>query len=157
MSTRFSSLAQQRDPALLSIIVGGTLAGLFDLIAALALYGWGVPRVIAGGVLGREAFEAGAGVWALGVFLHFFITVCAAAVYYFGSLRWTFLKTHPLVCGMFFGIAVFLVMNLIVLPLSALQSVGPYTLRELLQGLLIHMFLVGLPIALTVHRFGRAR
>ena len=41
-------------------------------------------------------------------------------------------------CGLFFGAAVEEVMNLVVLPLSALHSTGPYQLRDLIQGLLIH-------------------
>ena len=58
-----------------------------------------------------------------------------------------FLKEHFLVCGMFYGIAVFLVMNLIVLPLCAFHYTGPYQLRGLLQGLIVHMLIIGLPIA----------
>ena len=47
------------------------------------------------------------------------------------------------------------VMNLIVLPLSALHSAGPYELRDLLQGLLVHMVVVGLPISYSIRRFVR--
>jgi hypothetical protein len=43
--------------------------------------------------------------------------------------RQTFLKEHPLVCGLFFGAAVEQVMNLVVLPLSALHARGPYASR----------------------------
>jgi hypothetical protein len=48
-----------------------------------------------------------------------------------------------------------LVMNLVVLPLSALHARGPYQLHDLLQGLLVHMVMVGLPIAYSVRRFAR--
>jgi hypothetical protein len=44
-------------------------------------------------------------------------------------------------------------MNLIVLPLSALRAKGPYQLRDLIQGLLVHMVVVGLPISFSVRRF----
>jgi hypothetical protein len=153
MEQSVQATAASRAPglnALAPIFVGGGLAGLFDLIAAFIVFGWGVPRAIAGGLLGPSAFEGGAGVWILGAALHFFITIAAAAVYFVASLRLPFLRTHPLVCGLFFGIAVFLVMTLIVLPLSALNSAGPFRLEELIQGLLVHMFLVGLPISYSV-------
>jgi hypothetical protein len=46
-------------------------------------------------------------------------------------------------------------MNLVVLPLSALHFKGPYQLRGLIQGLLVHMICIGLPIALSVKRFSK--
>jgi hypothetical protein len=59
------------------------------------------------------------------------------------------------VCGLFFGIAVYLVMNLIVLPLSALHATLPIALRDLIQGLLVHMIVIGLLISFSVRRFAR--
>jgi hypothetical protein len=137
-----------------AILVGGLAAGALDLIAAFILYGWNVPHSIASGLIGSEAARSG-GVptWILGVVLHFFIACVAAAVYWAASRRLTFLREYAFVCGLFFGIAVYLVMQLIVLPLSALHATGPYTYRGLVQGLLIHMFIVGLPISYSVKLF----
>jgi hypothetical protein len=151
-----SAVSSPRGPRVLpAILVGGLAAGALDLASAFYSYGWGVPRAIAGGLLGPEATQGGTGTWILGVFLHFFITCVAAAVYYAASLRLPFLRTNWLVCGLFFGIAVFLVMNLIVLPLSALHSVSPRSVESLIQGLLVHMFLVGLPISFSLRYFSR--
>jgi hypothetical protein len=119
------------------------------------LFGWKIPLVIAGGLLGRTAFHGGAGTYVLGVVLHFFIACSAAAVYYAASLKLTFMKDHPLVCGLFFGAAVEEVMNLVVLPLSALHSRGPYRLHDLLLGLGVHMVVIGLPISYSVRRFAK--
>src|ERR1035441_6325620 len=125
--------------ALLAIAVGGGVAGALDLTQACILFGWDIPLSIAGGLLGRQAIHGGVGTYVLGVFLHFFIACSAAAVYYAASRRLVFLKEHPLVCGLFFGAAVEEVMNLVVLPLSALHARGPYELHDLIQGLLVHM------------------
>jgi hypothetical protein len=141
--------------ALLAIAVGGGVAGTLDLLQACILFGWDIPLVIAGGLLGREAFRGGAGTYTLGVLLHFFIACSAAAVYYAASRRLTFMKDHPLVCGLFFGAAVEDVMRFIVLPLSALHSRGPYKLDDLILGLLVHMVVVGLPISFSVRRFAK--
>ena len=46
-------------------------------------------------------------------------------------------------------------MSYVVLPLSALHARGPYELHDVLQGLLVHMVVVGLPISFSVRRFGR--
>jgi Na+/alanine symporter len=141
--------------ALLAIAVGGLTAGTLDLLQACILFGWDIPLVIAGGLLGRQAFHGGAGTYLLGVCLHFFIACSAAAVYYAASRKLGFLKDHPLVCGLFFGAAVQEVMNLVVLPLSALHARGPYKLYDLILGLLVYMVVVGLPISFSVRRFAR--
>jgi hypothetical protein len=141
--------------ALLAIAVGGGIAGTLDLLQACILFGWDIPLVIAGGLLGRGAFQGGAGTYVLGVALHFFIACSAAAVYYGASLRLVFMREHPLVCGLFFGAAVEEAMRLVVLPLSALHSRGPYKLKDLILGLLVHMVVVGLPISFSVRRFAK--
>ena len=147
--------ASGKSSALLAIAVGGGIAGTLDIAQACILFGWKIPLAIAGGLLGRQAFRGGVGTYVLGVLLHFFIAFSAATVYYAASRKLGFLKEHPLVCGLFFGAAVEEVMSLIVLPLSALHARGPYTLHDLILGLLVHMVVVGLPISFSVRRFAR--
>jgi len=141
--------------ALLAIAVGGGIAGALDLTQACILFGRRIPLVIAAGLLGRQAFQGGAGTYVLGVVLHFFIACSAAAIYYAASRKLRFMIEHPLVCGLFFGMAVENVMNLIVLPLSALHAKGPYTLHDLILGLVVHAVVVGLPISFSVRRFAK--
>ena len=148
-------LLLRKGNALLAIAVGGLIAGALDLTQACILFGWDIPLAIAGGLLGRQAFHGGVGTYILGVFLHFFIACSAAAVYYAASRRLSFLTEHPLVCGLFFGAAVEEVMNLVVLPLSALHARGPYKLHDLILGLLVHMVVVGLPISYSVRWFAK--
>jgi Na+/alanine symporter len=145
---------KKRNP-LLPIAVGGLVAGTLDLIQASIFFGLKVPLVIAGGLLGRAAFHGGAGTYILGVLLHFFIAFSVTAIYYAASRRLTFLTEHWLVCGFFYGMAVELVMNLVVLPLSVLHARGPYQLHDLILGLVVHMIVIGLPIAFIVRRFSR--
>ena len=139
--------------ALLAIGAGGMIAGTLDLLQACILFGWDIPLAIAGGLLGRRAFQGGVGTYILGVLLHFFIALSAATIYYEASSRLTFLKEHPFVCGLFFGAAVDEIMNLVVLPFSALHATGPYTLHDLILGLLVHMVVIGLPISFSIRRF----
>jgi hypothetical protein len=141
--------------ALLAIAAGGLIAGALDLTQACILFGWRIPLVIAGGLLGPKATHGGPATYILGVLLHFFIALSAASIYYAASRRLPFLKEHPLVCGLFFGAAVEEVMNLVVLPLSALDARGPYELHDLIQGLLVHMVVVGLPISFSIRRFAK--
>ena len=143
--------------ALLAIGVGGVIAGALDLTQAIVLFGRRIPFVIAAGLLGRQALHGGPGTYVLGVLLHFFIAFSISAIYYAASRRLHFLTEHPLVCGLFYGAAVELVMNLVVLPLSALHARGPYEHFDLILGLLVHMVVVGLPVAFSIRRFAKAQ
>ena len=146
---------KQKHNTLLAIAAGGLIAGTLDLAQALILFSKKVPLAIAAGLLGPRAFHGGAGTYILGVLLHFFIACSAAAIYVAVSRKLGFLTQHPLVCGLFFGAAVELVMRLVVLPLSALHAKGPYTYQELVLGLFVHMVIVGLPISFSAWRFAR--
>jgi hypothetical protein len=156
MSTAPISIDAKSTGLALPILVGGAIAGTLDLITAFITYGPNVPRAIAAGLLGRQVIQSGSiAIWILGVFLHYFIAFSAATVYCLASRKLAILKDHFIVCGIFFGIGFFLVMNLIVLPLSALHAVGPFKLRGLIQGLLVHMFIIGLPISASLRRLSR--
>jgi len=144
------AVPSRKHKLVLPIVVGGAVAGSLDLTVAFITFGWGVPRGIAAGLLGRQVMQGGTAVWILGVLLHYCIAYLAATVYCLASRKLEFLKEHFLVCGMFYGIAVFLVMNLIVLPLSGLHATGPYQIHRLIQGLVVHMFIIGLPIAASL-------
>jgi len=145
----------RKSNAVAAIAAGGLIAGTLDLTQAFLLFGRRVPLVISAGLLGSQAIHGGAGTYALGVSLHFFIAFSATATFYLASRKLLFMTEHPLVCGLFYGIAVELVMSYVVLPLSALHASGPYSLHDVLLGLVVHMFVVGLPISLSVRAFGK--
>jgi hypothetical protein len=153
MAEDSGALAFRRKKAVLAIGIGALVAGSLDLTQACVLFGWNIPLAIAGGLLGSRAFHGGAGIYVLGVLLHFFIAFSFAAFYYAVSRRLTFLREHWVVCGLVYGAGIEEVMSLVVLPLSALHARGPYELHDLIQGLLVHMVVMGLPIAFSVRRF----
>ena len=136
-----------------AVLAGGLTAGLLDILMAMYTWSWRVPRAIAGGILGPRVFRSESlAIWSLGLFLHFLILCVAAAIYYAASRRMAFLREYALVCGLFYGIAIWLVMNLVVVPLSALHNYGPFQYAALVQGLIVHMLLVGLPISFAVKK-----
>jgi hypothetical protein len=147
-AARSSSLA-------LPILVGGGVAGLLDMTSAYITFGRYMPIGIAGGIVGAAGRHVSAGQYILGLCIHYFIALSAAAVYCLASKRLDFMREHFWVCGLFYGIGVFLVMQLVVLPLSAYHSMGPYQYRGLVQGLLAHMFLIGLPISISLRMLSR--
>jgi hypothetical protein len=136
-----------------AIFLGGIVVGVLDIGEVLIFYGlrgvspMRILQSVATGLLGRDAFNGGWQTAALGLVLHFFIATVVVAVYVFASRRWRGLVRAPMITGPLYGVAVWLVMNFIVLPLSA---AGPPTFRPVgvINGLLIHILGVGLPSAL---------
>ena len=148
--------------ALRAILLGGLIAGTIDIsYACIFSYlrrGTSPVRVlqsVASGALGRSAFDGGAWTAALGLVFHFLIATIAAAVYYLASRPLRFLVNYAVICGPLYGLCVYLVMNFVVLPLSAIGSRPALPLPVLISGLLIHMFGIGLPIALVVRKYSR--
>jgi hypothetical protein len=156
MNADSAAKAVGKGNALLAIGAGALLGGTVDLVVACVHEGWDIPLYVAAGLLGRQAIHGGAGTYILGVVLHFVIAFSAATIYYFAATRRLFfLKEHPLVCGLFYGMAIELVMRLIVLPISGLHAMGPYERQDIIRGLIVHMTLIGLPIGLSVWRFAK--
>jgi uncharacterized membrane protein YagU involved in acid resistance len=143
-------------PTSKAIVAGGAIAASLDLIYAFIFYGLrGISPVrilqsIASGLLGSATYTGGLLTAALGLVLHFSIAIAAAAVFYAASRRFAWLIRHAVVSGIVFGICVYAVMNFIVVPLSAFPHRQSSPPLSIVAGLLAHMFLVGLPIALCI-------
>ena len=92
-----------------------------------------------------------------GIQLHFVVATCIATVYYVLSLTLTFVVRHAVVSGLLYGLIAYLVMNYVVVSLSALgPKAGPPRLSIFLTEILGHAFLVGLPLALLARRSAKA-
>jgi hypothetical protein len=136
------------------IVTGGAIAGTLDILAAFTMQlanGVAPVRVlqaIASGALGRDAFSGGNATALLGLVLHFTIAFGAATVYYTASRFWSFLRRHAVVAGLAYGVVVYLVMQYVVLPLSRVNF-RPAPWRTVAILVVVHMFCVGLPIALA--------
>lgn len=160
MTTSPSATHSNRRYMLPAILAGGLLAGGLDGALAIHSFGWKVFYGIASGLLGSKAFPeaggGGAGIWTLGLALHFLIALSAAAVYV-ASSRWLrFLQKDFLFGGVVCGVGVFLVMNLLVLPFSAVPfPIGPFSVGSLRGGLITHVLAVGLPVSISLWHFSR--
>ena len=141
-----------------AILIGGAIAGSLDIVYAIgfsALHGVPPMRIlqsVASGLLGKSAFDGGAPVAMLGLALHFFIALSWATIFYLVSRFAPAVTRHPVIAGLFYGFLIYAVMNLVVLPLSAYPRKVTFPLLTLVTGLIVHMFCIGLPISLAVHR-----
>src|SRR6266850_3962575 len=136
-----------------AIAYGTLVVGALDAVDAMVFFGLrGATPVrifqsIAAGLLGRSSFSGGMPTAVLGVALHFFIAFLIVATYVLASRQIEILTRAPIVCGLAYGVAVYLAMNLAVIPLSAAGR-APFSWPVTINGVLIHMLGVGLPSAL---------
>jgi len=139
------------------ILLGGFLAGLADTIyptvkTVMAGKAWFTPwKGVASGLLGQTARDGGMEMVALGLALHYFICISAAALLYLLVSRVKFVPRQWIVLGVLYGIAFLLTMNYVILPLSAIGR-GIYPLEQLHVHAFWHIVLVGLPTAFFVTR-----
>ncbi len=106
---------------------------------------------IAFGWLGKAAFKGGLSAALLGVGIHVFVSVVAAGLFAFAAQHLAFLRERPAASGMLYGIACYVVMTFIVIPLSAIGFHPPRSLFLAGLSLAIHIFAFGLPIALVAN------
>jgi hypothetical protein len=158
METTSAVFSTDRPKSYKAILWGGLVAGTMDITAACihsAARGGrspiGVLQSVASGLLGAKSYEGGLATAALGLALHFFIAYTATTVFYLASRKLTFLVQQPFIFGPLYGIAVYLFMYFVVLPLVFTTVSRAFT--QVLIGVLIHMFCIGLPIALVTRRF----
>jgi hypothetical protein len=143
--------------ALFTVLAGGAIAGTLDLAFAFTFAGihgaspLRVLQYIASGLLGKDSFGDGWWSGALGAFCHYAILTVATSLYLVASRRVSALARQPFICGPLYGVAIYLVMNFIVVPLSAVHP-GGHTLEGVIFDMGSHLFFVGLPIALLVRR-----
>jgi hypothetical protein len=146
-------------PSLIKVIArAGLLAGTLDIADAFIFYGIrGVSPVrilqgIAYGLIGRGAYSQGIRSALIGLLLHFLIATTAATVYILASRRLP-LSRNPLLFGALYGIAVYVVMNYVVLPLSHVGMRPLPPMVPLINGVAALVFCVGIPIALVARRY----
>ena len=143
------------------ILVGGLIAGVLDITSAFinsALHHGRGPiallQGIASALIGPDSLNGGIPTAALGLAIHFLIATVACAVFYAASRKIKFMVQQAIVSGVLYGVAVYLFMYHVVLPLAFSRRV-PYTLTQIVTAVIIHMVCVGLPISLTVRRYSQ--
>ena len=87
----------------------------------------------------------------VGLLAHFFIAFAVAAIYVGATRFLPMLSSKAVLWGTIYGVAVFIVMNIAVLPHTAVVK-SPLSVPLLLNGVLAHAFFVGLAIALAARR-----
>jgi hypothetical protein len=166
MSTRIATASRvdRRPSAIQTILSAWLIAGCFDLLAAIIVYSVVMQRTtdvkllqgIGRAAFGTNTFPEGANLALAGVAVHFFIALSFTVFYFFIFPYISFLRKQPVISGLLYGIFVWCVMNLAMLPLFHVANI-PHKLDSIVRGAVILMFCIGLPISLVISRYYHAR
>ncbi len=142
-----------------SVITAGLLTGTLDITAASLQYfertGKGpgnVLRFIASGVFGTKAFAGGMAMAAWGLLLHYIIAFLFTIAFFLLYPTISLLKINRVVAGILYGVLVWAVMNLLVLPASLAPPIPFHTGRALVAaGILVAC--IGLPLSYLANKY----
>ncbi len=136
-------------PAVRVILKAGLTAGTID-IGAACLINWLSPpailKAIASGVLGQASFRMGLPAAILGLALQWGMSCLIAAIYVVGAGQCKLQRRWWIAAGLAYGLVIFVVMNYVVMPLSAVGHRPTFSAARL-AGNLLAMSLFGLIIA----------
>ena len=112
-------------------------------------------QYIAGGALGlKNTLTGGMPVILLGIFIHYFIALCFTCFFFFLYRKNRVFGLNKYLAAFLYGIFIWAVMNLVVLPLSALPP-GKITLQNALLDSLILAVMIGLPVSISASAYYR--
>ena len=164
MATTSSLSLTARNSLLRPIALGAMIIGTADAI----IYHWFVSSVLGGyplitvyqylasGALGNAAFEGGIATALIGLFFHFIVSFVVAGVFILSADRIPLLRRYAIPGALLYGFGVFIVMNLIVLPLSAAPPLPAPAVPQLIELIIDHVLVIGLPLGILVQRNVRA-
>jgi hypothetical protein len=131
------------------ILIGTLIAGTLDILAAITLtliYGrdpMAMLRYVASGPF-PPATEMGAPGSLLGLAVHFALMAIMVTIFVLAATRLRALWQQPILWGVLYGLATYVVMNWIVVPLRFQTPLPPST-RAIVTQLFCHIVLVGIP------------
>lgn len=147
-----------RSSAAKTILLAGFVAGTMDIAAAIISYYLHTHKeptrlfqFIASGVFGQDAFTGGTTMAVLGLLFHFMLAFIFTIAFYLLYPKIKMLSGNKIINGLLYGIIVWVIMNLAVLPLSKAPKL-PFDMTQAVIGMAILMVCIGLPISLIIHK-----
>jgi len=161
MNTRTATPSRVGRPsAIETILTAWFIAGCLDLLAAILVYSVAIQKTtdtkllqgIGKAAFGSNTFDSEISLALSGVLVHFFIAFCFSIFFFFIFPYVSFLKKQRIISGLLYGIFVWCVMNLAVLPLLRIANI-PTKWDSIARGAVILMLCIGLPVSLIVSRY----
>lgn len=109
-------------------------------------------QYIASGVFGPAAFSGGLATAAAGLLFHYFIASCWTVLFFLVYPRLKVSPKYKILSGLLYGVFIWLVMNLVVVPLSN-AHIPRFSWGHVIMSMLYIMIMIGLPISFIYHRY----
>jgi len=142
-----------------TILITGLIAGTLDICAATIKYLVTTRKnpvhlyyFIASGVFGDDATTGNLMMAVWGLLFHYSIALIFTAFYFLVYPKIKFLSRNIVLSGLAYGLFTWLIMNVIVLPLSNTPAI-PFNPLQAIVSALILMFAIGLPVAILTYRY----
>jgi hypothetical protein len=144
------------------ILIAWLVAGTLDMLGAILVYtvilkktsAEKIVRGIASGVFKKQAMTGGTDMLFYGVLFHYLIALVFTVFYFIIFSYVLFFRTQKIIGGLLYGAFIWIIMNLIVLPVVFPARPWP-TLTSALIGAVILMVMIGLPLSYFANKYYR--
>ena len=148
-----------------TVLLSGFVAGCLDMTTAIVVYAVikekttaeKLLRYIASSIFKDKANTGGSEMMVYGMIIHFLIAYTFAILYFFLYPRIAVLRKQPIISAIVYGSFVWVVMNIIMVPLVFSRPYAYTTLESLLTSLIILIIMIGLPVSLITPKYYAAR
>ena len=149
-----------------TILLSGLLVGSLDITAALVQFYIKtgkepqiVLKYIASAVFGKDAYAGGNKMAIYGLLFHFLIAFIWTIFFFLIYPKLKLLSWNRVITGVLYGIFIWIIMNLVVVPMSNAAVTGGFNIKQAIIAALILTGAIGLPLSFIAHRFysGNAR
>ena len=141
------------------IIKAGLIVATLDLSSAFIYYfiktgnnPLTILNYIASAILGKEAFSGGTMILFLGLFLHYFIAFSFTIFFFWLFPKIKIFSKNKILTGIVYGIFIWAVMNLLVVPLSNIPA-RPFNVVSAIINAVILIVCIGIPLSFMASKF----
>ncbi|MDO6430742.1 hypothetical protein Q4E93_09090 [Flavitalea sp. BT771] len=146
-------------PAIKTILPAWLVAGTLDITYAIIMWGPVLGKItaaqllqgIASVLIGKDALTGGAGAALLGLAMHYGISLAWTLIYYFIFPWLPFLARNKWISGMLYGIFVWAMMTLAIVPLVTGRA-WHFSTVPFIKSIAPMLFLFGPAIALIINK-----
>jgi hypothetical protein len=141
--------------AILSALIAGSLDIGLAFLTAFIKSGASadlVLRFVASGLLGKIAFTGSDWIVLLGLLIHYMIAIVFSFIFFLFYPKLQRWMKNKILIGICYGILVWMVMNLLVLPLSKVPAIV-FTIGNALVGISVLIIAIGWPLTYLAEKF----
>ncbi len=142
------------------IVKAGLIVGTLDILSAFIYYFIktgkkdfeSILKYIASAIFGKEAFAGGSLMILTGLALHYIIAFTFTIFFFWLFTKIKILSKNKILTGIVYGIFIWVIMNLVVVPLSNITR-RPFNLNNAIINALILIICIGIPLSFIANGF----